>query len=99
MIATANDWRSRGTPRNEDLRLSGGPGSGAHWHLELSAGQYRKVRNGQKAPCAVKLVLVQNIVLSMPSPTPPEKVLAAARMFAREKFAAQHRYAMVLHND
>jgi len=35
----------------------------------------------------------------MPSPTPPEKVLAAARMFAREKFAAQHRYAMVLHND
>jgi hypothetical protein len=35
----------------------------------------------------------------MPSPTPPEKVLAAARKFAREKFGAQHRYAMVLHTD
>ena len=35
----------------------------------------------------------------MPSPTPPDKVLAAARVFAREKFAGQHRYAMVLHTD
>ncbi|MGO9515201.1 MAG: relaxase/mobilization nuclease domain-containing protein [Steroidobacteraceae bacterium] len=32
----------------------------------------------------------------MPAPTPPDKVLAAARQFAREKFR-QHRYAMVLH--
>ena len=42
--------------------------------------------------------LVHNIVLSMPAPTPADKVLAAARKFAREKFA-QHRYAMVLHTD
>lgn len=35
----------------------------------------------------------------MPHPTPPEKVLAAARAFAREKFAGQHRYAMVMHTD
>jgi hypothetical protein len=35
----------------------------------------------------------------MPAPTPPEKVLAAAEKFAREKFALQHRYAMVLHTD
>ncbi|MDB6043044.1 MAG: hypothetical protein JWM63_1595 [Gammaproteobacteria bacterium] len=35
----------------------------------------------------------------MPHPTPPDKVLAAARKFAREKFALQHRYAMVLHTD
>jgi hypothetical protein len=40
--------------------------------------------------------LLHNIVLSMPSPTPPDKVLAAARQFARQRFA-QHRYAMVLH--
>ena len=40
--------------------------------------------------------LVHNIVLSMPRPTPPDKVLTAARQFARQKFA-QHRYAMVLH--
>jgi Relaxase/Mobilisation nuclease domain len=69
----------------------------ADWHLELSAGQYRKARNGQPAPRATRLV--KNIVLSMPSPTPPEKVLAAARAFAREKFAGQLRYALVLHTD
>src|SRR5450755_3999539 len=34
----------------------------------------------------------------MPAPTPPDKVLAAARHFAREKFA-HHRYAMALHTD
>ena len=48
---------------------------------------------------ARKVKLVHKIVLSMPAPTPPEKVLAAARNFAREKFAVQHRYAMVLHTD
>jgi Relaxase/Mobilisation nuclease domain len=69
----------------------------ADWHLELSAGQYRKARKGQPAPRATRLV--KNIVLSMPHPTPPEKVLAAARAFAREKFAGQHRYAMVMHTD
>jgi relaxase-like protein len=66
------------------------------WHLELSAGQYRRQINGGPARRPTKLV--HNIVLSMPAPTPPDKVLAAARQFAREKFA-QHRYAMVLHTD
>lgn len=67
------------------------------WHLELTAGQYRAGRDGKKE--ARKVKLVHKIVLSMPAPTPPEKVLAAARTFAREKFGAQHRYAMVLHTD
>jgi hypothetical protein len=40
-----------------------------------------------------------NIVLSMPAGTPPEKVLKAAKKFAREEFAHQHRYAMALHAD
>jgi hypothetical protein len=40
---------------------------------------------------------VHNIVLSMPSPTSPDKVLAATKAFAREKFALKHRYAMALH--
>jgi hypothetical protein len=44
-------------------------------------------------------MLVHKIVLSMPAPTPPEKVLAAARAFAGESFGARHRYAMVLHRD
>jgi hypothetical protein len=67
------------------------------WHLELTAGQYRAARDGKQE--ARKVKLVHKIVLSMPAPTPPEKVLAAARTFAREKFALQHRYAMVLHTD
>jgi hypothetical protein len=40
-----------------------------------------------------------NIVLSMPAGTPPEKVLAAVKTFAREEFAHQHRYAMALHAE
>ena len=67
------------------------------WHLELSAGQYRAPREGRTTARRTKLV--HNIVLSMPSPTPPEKVLAAARDFGRETFGHQHRYAMVLHAD
>jgi hypothetical protein len=66
------------------------------WHLELIAGQYRRQKKDGWAPRPTKLV--HNIVLSMPAPTPPDKILAAARKFAREKFA-QHRYAMVLHTD
>ena len=64
------------------------------WHLELTAGQYRTQRDGGPARRPTKLV--HNVVLSMPSPTPPDKVLVAARQFARENFR-QHRYAMVLH--
>jgi hypothetical protein len=64
------------------------------WHLELTAGQYRPRMIGGHERRPTKLV--HNIVLSMPSPTPPEKVLAAARQFARQKFA-HHRYGMVLH--
>jgi Relaxase/Mobilisation nuclease domain len=67
------------------------------WHVDLSAGQYRGPRDGRTEARATRLV--HNVVLSMPAPTPPEKVLAAARVFAREKFGAQHRYAMVLHTD
>ena len=43
------------------------------------------------------LEVVHNIVLSMPAPTPPDKVLAAARTFARERFGLKYRYAMALH--
>ena len=35
----------------------------------------------------------------MPRPTPPDKVLKAAKTFARENFGLQHRYAMALHTD
>jgi hypothetical protein len=49
---------------------------------------------GRKAP-----KLIHKLTLSMPPGTPPDKVLAAARNFAREEFALQHRYALVLHTD
>ena len=43
--------------------------------------------------------LVHKVMFSMPAGTPPEKVLAAVRNFAREEFALKHRYAMALHTD
>jgi hypothetical protein len=43
--------------------------------------------------------LVHKLILSMPPGTPPDKLLTAAQNFAREEFAMQHRYAMVMHTD
>jgi hypothetical protein len=65
------------------------------WHLDLSTGQYRRSSGGKPPGRALKLVY--HVVLSMPAPTPREKVLAAADKFGREKFGIEHRYAMVLH--
>jgi Relaxase/Mobilisation nuclease domain len=64
------------------------------WHLELSAGQYRSKPTVRSGASGIKLV--HNVVLAMPAGTPPEKVLAAAKNFAREKFRG-HRYVMALH--
>lgn len=66
----------------------------ASWHLELSAGQYRSKPRARSAASGIKLV--HNVVLAMPAGTPPDKVLAAAKNFARENFAG-HRYLMALH--
>lgn len=35
----------------------------------------------------------------MPAQTPPDKLFAASKAFAREQFALKNRYAMVLHTD
>jgi len=43
--------------------------------------------------------LVHKLMFSMPAGTPPEKVLAAVKNFAREEFGLKHRYAIVLHTD
>jgi len=50
--------------------------------------------NGRKPP-----KLVHKLMFSMPAGTPPDRVLAAVRNFAREQFWGQHRYAFVLHTD
>ena len=68
------------------------------WGLDLDAMTDRdnyRMRGG-RTPTPK---LVHNIVLSMPARTPPGKLLAASRAFAREEFGLQHRYAMVLHTD
>ena len=43
--------------------------------------------------------MVHKLLFSMPPGTPPLKVLGAVKNFAREEFALQRRYAMVLHTD
>jgi hypothetical protein len=83
------------TDRGERVSEEGQKALLKDWHLELTTGQYRGPRGTRDFARPVKLV--HNIVLSMPSPTPPVKMLAAAKVFAREKFGAKHRYAMVLH--
>ncbi len=69
----------------------------ADWELDAAsahaAGPYRG-KPGRK-PAKV----VHNVILSMPSGTDARKLLAAGREFAREQFALQHRYALVLHID
>jgi hypothetical protein len=68
------------------------------WDLELDAKRPstadHKPRQMGTAP-----KLVHKMVFSMPAGTPPEKLLAAVKDFAREEFGAKHRYAMVLHTD
>ena len=69
------------------------------WNLDLSAGPYRKGRALEHHKPRKEPKDVHNIVLSMPSATPPKKLLAAARAFAETQFGGRHRYAMALHTD
>jgi hypothetical protein len=67
------------------------------WDLDLEAHRRhseRAITAGRKPPR-----LVHNLVFSMPKGTPADKVLRAAQVFAREKFALKHRYTMALHVD
>jgi hypothetical protein len=67
------------------------------WGLTTDERESRSPYSG--APGRRPFKLVHNIVFSMPVGTPPEKLLAAVQSFAEEKFALEHRYAMVLHTD
>jgi hypothetical protein len=67
------------------------------WNLDAGKGQYRPLPKAGEKDRRPKQV--HNLVFSMPAGTPPTKLLAATQKFAREKFALQHRYAMVLHTD
>ena len=67
------------------------------WNLELiqQRGKINLTPNKPKQPPR----LVYKLIFSMPAGTPPEKVQAAVRNFAREEFALKHRYVMALHTD
>lgn len=89
-LEVENDEGRRLTDRTELKALV------EEWRLDLTSGQYRPKKAGVGSRPSK---LVHNIVLSMPSRTPADKVLTAARKFAHERFALQHRYALVLHDD
>jgi hypothetical protein len=67
------------------------------WNLDLieKRGKINLTPNKPKQPPR----LVYKLIFSMPAGTPPEKVQAAVRKFAREEFALKHRYVMALHTD
>lgn len=67
------------------------------WELDLDAAESQSPYRSTSGRKPAKLV--HNIVLSMPQGTPAAGVLEASRAFAREEFAFQHRYALVLHTD
>jgi type IV secretory pathway VirD2 relaxase len=67
------------------------------WDLDLDEDRERPDLFATNRRVASKLV--HKLIFSMPAGTPPKKVLAAVRDFAREEFGLQHRYAMVLHTD
>lgn len=67
------------------------------WDLDLEQDRRRSDLTATMGRHTPKLV--HKLMFSMPPGTPPDKVLAAVRNFAREEFALKHRYAMVLHTD
>jgi hypothetical protein len=67
------------------------------WDLDLE--EDRPASRLSVSDSARRPKLVHKLVFSMPPGTPADKVLGAVRDFAREEFALQHRYAMVLHTD
>jgi hypothetical protein len=65
------------------------------WDLDLGVRRRhtdRAIAHGRKPP-----KLVHNLIFSMPKGTPADKLEAAVRAFAVNRFALQHRYAMALH--
>jgi hypothetical protein len=67
------------------------------WDLDVDAERPQATLSGTNGRRTPKLV--HKLMFSMPPGTPPAKVLAAVRNFAREQFWGQHRYAFVLHTD
>ena len=67
------------------------------WDLDLE--EHRRKADLESRSSRPPPKLVHKLMFSMPAGTPPDKVLAAVKNFAREEFGLKHRYAMVLHTD
>jgi predicted transcriptional regulator len=67
------------------------------WDLDLE--EHRRKADLESRSSRPPPKLAHKLMFSMPAGTPPGKVLAAVKDFAREEFGLQHRYAMVLHTD
>ena len=67
------------------------------WDLDLEEHRRRSDLESRSSRPPPKLV--HKLMFSMPAGTPPDKVLAAVKSFAREEFGLKHRYALVLHTD
>jgi hypothetical protein len=67
------------------------------WDLDLE--EHRRKADLESRSSRPPPKLVHKVMFSMPAGTPPDKVLAAVKNFAREEFGLKHRYAMVLHTD
>jgi hypothetical protein len=67
------------------------------WDLDLE--EHRRKADLESWSTRPPPKLVHKLMFSMPAGTPPDKVLAAVKNFAREEFGLKHRYAMVLHTD
>jgi hypothetical protein len=84
---------------DDGQQLSGSRASKAlleDWDLDLE--EHRR-RSDLDAGSKRSAKLVHKLMFSMPAGTPPDKVLAAVKNFAREEFALKHRYVMALHTD
>ena len=84
---------------DDEARVSGRAGRVLFDDWDLDIDDVRRqatlaATKGRKPP-----KLVHKLMFSMPPGTPPRAVHAAVKNFAREEFALQHRYAMVLHTD
>jgi predicted transcriptional regulator len=67
------------------------------WDLDVE--EHRRKADLESRSSRPPPKLVHKLMFSMPAGTPPDKVLAAVKNFAREEFGLKHRYAMVLHTD
>jgi relaxase-like protein len=85
------------TDDGERLKGKVAKGLMENWDLDLESRGRRSTTSGAGGRPPLKLV--HKLIFSMPPGTPPDRLMAAVRNFAREEFALKHRYATVLHTD